>query len=60
MTRIAFLGAGSTVFARNILGDVLLREGLQDIEIALYDIDRVRLEDSARLVEAINRNQNQG
>jgi len=60
MTRIAFLGAGSTVFARNILGDVLLREGLQDIEIALYDIDRVRLEDSARLVEAINQNQNQG
>ncbi len=59
MTRIAFLGAGSTVFARNILGDVLLRDGLHEVEIALYDIDRERLEDSARLIQAINDNQNQ-
>ena len=54
MTRITFLGAGSTVFARNVLGDVMLQPSLHDAEIALYDIDEQRLADSAKLIEAIN------
>lgn len=45
--RIAFIGAGSTVFMKNIIGDVLQRPALRDATIALMDIDRERLEESA-------------
>ncbi len=41
--RIAFIGAGSTVFMRSIVGDVLRRPALADAHIALMDIDRERL-----------------
>jgi len=44
VTRIAFIGAGSVVFTKNLLGDVLERPALRDAEIALHDIDRDRLE----------------
>ena len=35
--KITFMGAGSTVFAKNVLGDVLLTPALCECEIALYD-----------------------
>jgi len=60
MPRIAFVGAGSTVFAKNVLGDAMLLPSLRDAEIALYDVDAERLDDSARLLGAINRNANAG
>lgn len=60
MTKVAFLGAGSTVFAKNVLGDALLQPGLCDAHIALYDIDPERLADSKRMIQAINRNENEG
>lgn len=60
MPRITFFGAGSAVFAKNVLGDAMLQPSLHDAEIALYDIDATRLEDSKRLMDAINRNCNQG
>ncbi|TVR67641.1 MAG: alpha-glucosidase/alpha-galactosidase [Spirochaetaceae bacterium] len=60
MVRIAFVGAGSTVFAKNILGDILLQESLHDAEIRLYDIDGRRLADSQRLVETLNKTINGG
>jgi alpha-galactosidase len=60
MTKIAFLGAGSTVFAKNVLGDCLLTPALQDAEYALFDIDSVRLNDSAMMLQAVNRNENGG
>ena len=60
MGKITFLGAGSTVFAKNVLGDSMLCPAMQDFEIALYDIDPQRLEDSARMVELLNANTNQG
>ncbi len=60
MAKIAFLGAGSTIFAKNVLGDCLTREPLQDVHIALYDIDNTRLRESMRMLETINRNVNQG
>ncbi|MBU9725982.1 alpha-glucosidase/alpha-galactosidase [Diplocloster modestus] len=60
MSKITFMGAGSTVFARNVLGDCMCSKALQDSEIALYDIDRKRLEESAVILEAINKNVNQG
>lgn len=40
MPKITFIGAGSTVFAKNILGDVMCTAALQHAEIALYDIDK--------------------
>ena len=46
MTRIAIIGAGSTVFMKNIVGDVLLTPALRDCEIALMDIDESRLRTS--------------
>ncbi len=46
MTRIAFIGAGSTIFMKNIVGDVLHHPALADATIALMDIDRGRLEES--------------
>ncbi len=45
--RITFIGAGSTVFMKNIVGDVLQRPALAAAQIALMDIDPVRLEESA-------------
>jgi alpha-galactosidase len=43
MTKIAFIGAGSAVFTRNLVGDVLRFEELADATIALMDIDAERL-----------------
>jgi alpha-galactosidase len=44
--RIAFIGAGSTVFMKNIIGDILQRPATSAATIALMDIDRGRLEES--------------
>ena len=60
MIKITFLGAGSTVFARNVLGDCMCSPALCEAEIALYDIDAQRLEDSAIILNAINNNVNEG
>ncbi|MFW6368736.1 MAG: hypothetical protein ACOCZ9_03260 [Spirochaetota bacterium] len=50
-----FVGAGRAVFAKNVIGDVLVQNELSDIDRALYDIDEQRLEDSVRLVNALRR-----
>ena len=55
MLKITFLGAGSTVFARNVLGDCMSAEPLRDCEIALYDIDSQRLKESEGILAAINK-----
>lgn len=60
MAKIAFMGAGSTVFAKNVLGDCLLTESLRDAHIALYDIDASRLEDSKLMLDTLNANVNGG
>lgn len=60
MPKITFMGAGSTIFARNVLGDCMCTPALQEIEIALYDIDSHRLGDSEIILSAINKNTNQG
>ena len=52
--KITFMGAGSTVFVKNVLGDTMLCEPFFDAEFALYDIDAQRLEESRQLVEAMN------
>ena len=57
--KITFMGAGSTVFAKNVLGDTMLAEPLRECEIALYDIDGDRLEESFAVIEAINKKYNE-
>ncbi|WP_127560972.1 alpha-glucosidase/alpha-galactosidase [Nioella ostreopsis] len=49
MTKLTFIGAGSTIFMRNIVGDMLHFEALGDAEIALMDIDPDRLAESEQL-----------
>ena len=56
MAKITFLGAGSTVFAKNVLGDSMMTPALEDSAIALYDMDQTRLQESAMMLENINRN----
>ena len=46
MTKIAFIGAGSTVFAKNLLGDILSFPELQDVTLSLMDINPERLRTS--------------
>jgi alpha-galactosidase len=58
--KITFLGAGSTVFARNVLGDCLGTPVLQQAEMALYDINARRLEESRIILESMNQSINQG
>lgn len=60
MPKITFMGAGSAVFAKSILGDCMLTPALRDSHVALYDIDGTRLRDSRRMLDAINRNSNRG
>ena len=55
MLKITFLGAGSTVFARNVLGDCMCSPVLRECEIALYDIDAERLNESHMILNAINK-----
>ena len=51
--KITFIGAGSTVFAKNVLGDCILAEHLPEFEIALVDIDENRLNESYVLITAL-------
>lgn len=60
MVKITFMGAGSTVFAKNVLGDCMCSESLKNSEICLYDIDSQRLKESQIMLEAINNNINNG
>lgn len=46
MSKITFIGAGSTVFTKNLLVDILSYPELAGATIALYDIDPVRLRES--------------
>ena len=60
MLKITFIGAGSTVFVKNVIGDVMMTPALHEAEIALYDIDKERLEDSYLMLSALNKNVNSG
>ena len=59
MSKITFMGAGSTVFAKNVLGDAMMTPALCESVIALYDIDAERLEESYIMVTLLNKNINQ-
>jgi len=57
--KITFLGAGSSVFVRNLLGDCMLSSHLHDTTYALYDIDSERLNDSYHMLMNLNASINQ-
>ena len=60
MAKITFMGAGSCIFAKAVLGDAMCVESLQDSHIALYDIDPKRLRESRQMLDVLNRNINAG
>ena len=60
MVKIAFTGAGSTIFVRNVIGDCMFMESLKDAELALYDIDAERLKESAKNLSVLNESINDG
>jgi alpha-galactosidase len=53
MAKICLVGAGSTVFARNLLGDILSMPELAQSTIALHDIDANRLATSERVAQRV-------
>lgn len=56
MAKICFLGAGSTVFAKNVLGDCLYEESLRDAQVTLVDVDPDRLHVSEVMMKNICKN----
>lgn len=60
MAKITFMGAGSSVFVKSVMGDAMLTDSLRDSHIALYDIDRTRLRESKQMLDVLNRNINGG
>ncbi|HEY8745477.1 MAG TPA: alpha-galactosidase, partial [Chloroflexota bacterium] len=53
MAKITFLGAGSTVFAKNLLGDILSFPELAESQICLFDIDEERLSSSKVVAQKV-------
>lgn len=53
MAKVAFIGAGSVVFAKNLLGDLLSFAALQDAHVALVDIDAERLRVAERMAHKV-------
>lgn len=58
MSKITFIGAGSTIFAKNVLGDCLFVPALAGFEFALFDIDEQRLQDSENMLNNLKKNYN--
>ena len=56
--KITFLGAGSTIFAKNVLGDCILTPALGNFDIALYDIYETLLQESHAMLDNINKKYN--
>src|SRR5689334_16946762 len=53
MTKVTFMGAGSTVFARQLMTDILHIDGLNEGTFALVDIDAQRLELAHKIAEKL-------
>ena len=53
MTKVTFIGAGSTVFAKNLMGDIWSYPELAEATICLMDIDEKRLGQSAQVARHI-------
>ncbi len=53
MPKVTFIGAGSAVFARQLITDILAIDGLEDGVFALVDIDPNRLDLAQRIAERL-------
>lgn len=53
MTKIAFIGAGSVEFTRNVLTDLLTSPDLGPLAVSLHDVDGERLETAAKMARWI-------
>ena len=58
--KLTFMGAGSTVFLKNVIGDTMMCDAFHDVEISLYDIEATRLEESYILIDTMNKSINEG
>jgi alpha-galactosidase len=56
--KITFIGAGSTIFVRNVIGDCILTPELGDFDVCLFDIDAKRLDESYQILCNINKTAN--
>lgn len=56
--KITFVGAGSTVFTRNVIGDCILTLELGEFDVCLFDIDPKRLDESYQILSNINKTAN--
>ena len=54
MTRVAFIGAGSVTFTRELLTDLFAYEDLRGLQVALHDIDAERLETAAAVARRLD------
>ncbi len=54
MTKITFIGAGSTVFAKNLMGDILNYPELAESTLTLFDIDEKRLQESEAVARRVS------
>jgi alpha-galactosidase len=53
MAKIALIGAGSVVFAKTLIGDILSFAELANAHLALVDVDAVRLHTAARMAQKV-------
>lgn len=53
--KVTFIGAGSTMFAKNLFGDLMLLPEIEGFTASLFDIDPVRLKESEELVNRLAR-----
>ena len=56
MTKICIIGAGSSVFTKNIVSDLLSINQFKSIEIALMDIDKKRLNTTYKILNLVAKN----
>ena len=60
MVKIVFIGAGSIIFVKNLIGDCMMTPCLQNSEFALLDIDKEKLYLAEKMLQNLNQNVNQG
>ena len=58
MARIVFIGAGSAVFTRNLVADLITFPELADTEVVLMDVDEERLDRITRITEYVIKQEN--
>lgn len=56
MPKITFIGAGSSIFVKNVLGDCMCTPALAKSRLALFDIDEKRLRQSETMLRCLNQN----